>query len=501
MTVDSSQPIPLYIQLKTVLLEEILGGMYGRDGRLPTEHELCRSYRISRTPVSRALSELAEEGVILRHRRRGTFVNPHWLRPRADQREVRVVVPEEGPWARMVHAAATPDIVVDVVTVARPDLHQTLTHAVAEGQAPDLAVLDSVWAAEFAAAGFLYALEDLDEQWVHDEHETDFLDALVAANTYAGRTFGVSAFADVAGFWYRRRELEAVRLEPPSTWSELRAVARALAARGMPFPIVMPGGSRGGETTAYCLISFLASNNAEVLSRGGVSLGSRETAQVLRFLLSLVDDRLMSPDVVAYEWDRPIRQLAAGEAAISFGGSYEAAALAAMLGVPLRELWDHVGFAPIPGGPRGAPASVAGTMVYGIFRQATQPALAMRLLEDVVAPKSLARIARATGRIPARRSAVALAAPGLAFLSQTADLLDHAVTRPSTPLYPRVSVQLQAMLEAVLTGRLGPAAAAQRTGELIGAVTGLPVLGDADPSKAAARVRPLEAGSVAAALR
>jgi multiple sugar transport system substrate-binding protein len=500
MTVDSSQPIPLYIQLKTVLLEEILGGMYGRDGRLPTEHELCGSYRISRTPVSRALSELAEEGVVLRHRRRGTFVNPHWLRPRADQREVRVVVPEEGPWARMVHAAATPDIVVDVVTVARPDLHQTLTHAVAEGQAPDLAVLDSVWAAEFAAAGFLYALEDLDEQWVHDEHETDFLDALVAANTYAGRTFGVSAFADVAGFWYRRRELEAVRLEPPSTWSELRAVARALAARGMPFPIVMPGGSRGGETTAYCLISFLASNSADVLSRGGVSLHSRETAQVLRFLRSLVDDGLMSPDVVAYEWDRPIRQLAAGEAAISFGGSYEAAALAAMLGVPLRELWDHVGFAPIPGGPRGAPASVAGTMVYGIFRQATQPALAMRLLEDVVAPKSLARIARATGRIPARRSAVALAAPGLAFLSQTADLLDHAVTRPSTPLYPRVSVQLQAMLEAVLTGRLGPAAAAQRTGELIGAVTGLPVLGDADPSKAAARVPPLEAGGVAAAL-
>ena len=36
MTVDSSQPIPLYIQLKTVLLEEILGGIYGRDGRLPT---------------------------------------------------------------------------------------------------------------------------------------------------------------------------------------------------------------------------------------------------------------------------------------------------------------------------------------------------------------------------------------------------------------------------------------------------------------------------------
>lgn len=497
MSIVPDQPIPIYFQLKTLLLEEILGGVYGRDGQLPTEHELCDLYGISRTPVSRALSELAEEGVILRHRRRGTFVNPHWLRRRPDQPEIRVVVPEEGPWARMIRDGAGGTVEVDVVTVSRPRLHQALTHAVAEGQAPDLAVLDSVWAAEFAAAGFLFALEDLNEHWVRDEHEVDFLDALVAANRFEGRTFGVSAFADVAGFWYRRRELEAVGLEAPSTWSELRAVARALVHNGHAHPIVMPGGSRGGETTAYCLTSFLASNAAEVLARGGVTLHSRRTAQALRFLRSLIDDGLMSSEVVAYEWDRPIRLLAEGEAAISFGGSYEAATLAGALGIPLSELWDHVGFAPVPGGPKGAPASVAGTMVYGIFRQAAQPALAMRLLEEVVAPEALARIARATGRIPSRRSAVALAAPDLAFLSQTADLLDHAVTRPSTPLYPRVSAQLQAMLEAVLTGRLGPAVAAQHTAQLIGAITGLPVLEDADTKDARAGAEVGKVGAVA----
>ena len=98
----------------------------------------------------------------------------------------------------MIRDGAEGTVAVDIVTVARPTLHQALTHAVAEGQAPDLAVLDSVWAAEFAAAGFLYALEDLNETWVRHEHEVDFLDALVAANRYGGRTFGVSAFADVA---------------------------------------------------------------------------------------------------------------------------------------------------------------------------------------------------------------------------------------------------------------------------------------------------------------
>jgi len=482
MSIDPTQPIPLYYQLKTLLLEEILGGRYGPGDRLPTEHQLCDQYRISRTPVTRALSELAEEGVILRHRRRGTFVNPHWLRRRPDQPEVRIVV-SEGPWGQLISNAAPDDIQVNLVTVPLPSLHQALTHAVADGQAPDLAILDSVWIPEFAVDGFLHSLEDLDEAWVQGEWMRDFLQPLVATNRFDGRTYGVSPLANVAGLWYRRRDLDALGMEPPATWAELRAVARAAAGNGIAHPIVMTGGSKGGETTAYCLIAFLASNGAQVLKDGAITLDSRATTQALRFLRSLVDDGLMSAEVLGYEWTRPIRLLAEGKAAISFGGSYEARTVSDALGVPLGELWDHVGFMPVPAGPDGEPASVAGTMSYGIFRQAPQPGLAMRLLEHALAPESLAAIARTTGRIPARRSAIALASPDLGFLEQTADLLERAVIRPATPLYPRVSAQLQAMLEAVLTGRLGPAAAARRTAELISAITGLPVA-DGAPTRA-----------------
>jgi multiple sugar transport system substrate-binding protein len=485
MSIDPKQPIPLYYQLKTLLLEEILSGRYGPEDRLPTEHELCEQYAISRTPVSRALSELAEEGVILRHRRRGTFVNPHWLRRRPDQPEVRVVV-SEGPWGELIRDAAPEEIQVNLVTVSLPSLHQALTHAVAEGQAPDLAILDSVWIPEFAVDGFLLALEDLDGEWLRNEHDGDFLAPLVRANRYDGRTYGVSPFANVAGLWYRRRELETLGLPPPRTWSELRAIGRAAAENGLQHPIVMTGGSKGGETTAYCLIAFLESNGAEVLGPEGVTLDSRATAQALRFLRSLVDDGLMSPDVLGYEWTKPVRLLAEGRAAISFGGSYEARTLAEALDVSLGELWDHVGFMPVPAGPAGAPASVAGTMSYGIFRQALQPRLAMRLLQRAVEPVELAQVARSTGRIPARRSAIALAAPSPAFLAQTAKMLESAAIRPSTPLYPRVSAQLQAMLEAALTGRLGAAAAARRTAELIGAITGLPVVHEVDAAPPAA---------------
>jgi Bacterial regulatory proteins, gntR family len=55
MAIDPKLPIPVYFQLKTLLLEEILDGRYGPDGRLPTEHQLCERHGISRTPVTRAI--------------------------------------------------------------------------------------------------------------------------------------------------------------------------------------------------------------------------------------------------------------------------------------------------------------------------------------------------------------------------------------------------------------------------------------------------------------
>jgi maltose-binding protein MalE len=70
-----------------------------------------------------------------------------------------------------------------------------------------------------------------------------------------------------------------------------------------------------------------------------------------------------------------------------------------------------------------------------------------------------------------------VAAARLPFVSQSAEILERAVTRPQIPLYSQVSRQLQSMLEAVLTGRLAPAQAAAHAAELIEAITsGLPIV-------------------------
>ena len=255
----------MYVQLRSLLLEEILSGSYGGDGQLPTEHELCALHGISRTPVHRALAELAEEGVILRHRRRGSYVNPHWLRTNAASRELRVIVPD-GPWERLLRRAADGNVQLNVATVDLRDLHQSLVRAVAEGRAPDLAVVDSVWVREFAAAGFLQPLDELAPAWIRDEYRPDVLQPFVEANTFDGSLVAVQAEVDVAGLWYRRSALDELGAAVPGTWEELAELRRsahrcrhALADRaagrlaGRRGDDVLPARPAGGERCSCSL--------------------------------------------------------------------------------------------------------------------------------------------------------------------------------------------------------------------------------------------------------
>ena len=90
-------------------------------------------------------------------------------------------------------------------------------------------------------------------------------------------------------------------------------------------------------------------------------------------------------------------------------------------------------------------------------------------------PPALAEMSATTGQLASRRSAISLVASSSTFLEETAAMLERATVRPVTPSYPRVSAQLQSMLEAALVGRLRPEEAASRTADMIGAITGLAV--------------------------
>ncbi len=72
-TLDRNSPIPLYHQLKQLLLASLEEKEFTPEVPLPTEAMLMEKYEVSRITVRRAMAELAQEGRIYRQPGRGTF--------------------------------------------------------------------------------------------------------------------------------------------------------------------------------------------------------------------------------------------------------------------------------------------------------------------------------------------------------------------------------------------------------------------------------------------
>lgn len=69
-------PIPLYYQIYVDLKTKLLSNMVEmKEDKLPTEMELAKKYNVSRVCMRQAMAELEKDGIIVRYRSKGTFLN------------------------------------------------------------------------------------------------------------------------------------------------------------------------------------------------------------------------------------------------------------------------------------------------------------------------------------------------------------------------------------------------------------------------------------------
>jgi GntR family transcriptional regulator len=71
---DRDADSPIWFQLMRILEYGISSGVWAADDQLPSEHELCTYFAISRTSVREALARLETAGIIRREQGRGAFV-------------------------------------------------------------------------------------------------------------------------------------------------------------------------------------------------------------------------------------------------------------------------------------------------------------------------------------------------------------------------------------------------------------------------------------------
>lgn len=72
---DNCEDFTRYQAARSLLRRKVLSGEVGHGEQLKPELELCRDLNLSRTTVRKAVASLVEEGLLLRQRGRGSFVN------------------------------------------------------------------------------------------------------------------------------------------------------------------------------------------------------------------------------------------------------------------------------------------------------------------------------------------------------------------------------------------------------------------------------------------
>lgn len=76
LTVDPSDPRPIYVQIMDEVRRAVVRGALGRGDAVPSVRELARELRVNPNTVQQAYRELDREGLIITHRGRGSFVAP-----------------------------------------------------------------------------------------------------------------------------------------------------------------------------------------------------------------------------------------------------------------------------------------------------------------------------------------------------------------------------------------------------------------------------------------
>ncbi|WIV10475.1 GntR family transcriptional regulator [Proteiniborus sp. MB09-C3] len=74
MKIDRDSGVPIYIQVKNFIMDDIKNGRLKIGEKLPTERDLSLKLKVSRNTISSAYNALEQEGVLISFQGRGTFV-------------------------------------------------------------------------------------------------------------------------------------------------------------------------------------------------------------------------------------------------------------------------------------------------------------------------------------------------------------------------------------------------------------------------------------------
>ena len=321
------------------------------------------------------------------------------------------------------------------------------------GAAFDVMMLDVVWVAEFARAGWLLDLSP----WVSPAELAPHFPSTIEPATWNRGVWAMPWLMNVGVLYYRADLLARHGLTAPRTWEELVAqTVRIRAAERDPRLDGVVWQGRQYEGLTVNALEAIWANGARVLDDHGRALPDAElTADALGFMRNLVVSGASPSWVTAADEELSRRHFGDGRAIFLRNWPY-AMDLFRQEGSGVR---GKVAIAPLPG-RAGAADGVgsSGGAHLGVDRRTRHPELAAALVRFLASAGAQKTMSERGALNPTRMALyhdpdVVRAHPDFPVVH---DLMVTARPRPVTPYYLMLSTTLQPEFSAALVGVKSP---------------------------------------------
>ena len=341
--------------------------------------------------------------------------------------------------------AANPGVTVKVTPVDWGQAVAKLQTAIGGHQTPDVSQMGTDMMGQFAETGALEAVP------ANFDPKTYFESAW-NTGVVKGTAYGVPWYVETRVLYYRKDIAEEAGItKPPTTWDELKAMAKAMKGKGS-----AKWGISLGTKNEQEYLPFVWSNGGKVIGDDGkFALDSPQAVEVLKFYAAFFDEGL-SPKSVPEGFDIT-PAFVAGTHPMFFSGPWHLGLIDKAGGASFKDKWA---IAPMP--KKASATSFLGGANMVVYKDSKNKDAAWAFVQYVTDPKTQVKWYQQVTDLPAVQAAWQdPVVSGDANVKVFGEQLKDAQGPPAIPTWNEVKAAINDQLEKVTTGGTSPEAGAK----------------------------------------
>jgi multiple sugar transport system substrate-binding protein len=325
----------------------------------------------------------------------------------------------------------------------------------------DIVHVDSFLVPALVGPGYLAAIPT--DEWA--EYNDQFAGNVKEGMKIDGSTYAVSFSTDTRGLYYSIPVFKKAGIPlpfAPKNWSDILTTVQKLHDAGIAYPIWMNGSKAQGEGTTMQTFEMLISGTKDWIIDGDKWVAKADgITHSLKFIQAIYDmgvytNNELATMLDAQGWQALNKKMLEGkEIGIVLDGNWK--------GGDFKGYEDSIAVTAMPQEFGNGFTSMSGGWTLGISSLSKNKDLAMDFLKIACNKKNMLLYVNTSGDMTTRRDVAADKAyiEGGQFRADMTPFAEYTHFRPGKELYPSISVEIQAAVEAVITGKMSADEAAE----------------------------------------